>query len=204
MSKSRKAFSLVELLVTVAVISVLLSLGVTSFQGSQGGRKIATSGSRVMGLFESARENAILKGQPTAIVMLLKDENARRAFCALEREPTGSWKQVSKWEVFPEGVLVDSAGGQSSLPSALSQGTSPQVTPALPAVNFRGKSYAPLNGYAYLIFMPDGSLYQSGNCSLTLVEGELSNETVRRKGNGLNAFEILVNDATGRVRAARL
>jgi len=204
MSKNRKAFSLIELLLTIAVISVLVSLGVTSFQGFQGGRKLSTAGSRVMGLFESARENAILKGQPTAIVMLLKDESARRAFAALEREPTGTWKQVSKWEVLPEGVLVDSSSGQSSLPLALSQGSSPQVTPALSSVSFRGKSYTPQNGYAYLIFMPDGSLYQSGNGSLTLVEGELSNDTVRRKGNGLNSFEILINDATGRVRAARL
>lgn len=204
MSKSCKAFSLVELLVTVAVISVLVSLGVTSFQGFQGGRKIATSGSRVMGLFESARENAILKGQPTAIVMLLKDEAARRAFSALEREPTGSWKQVSKWEVFPEGVLVGDSSSQSSLPMAFSPASSPQVSPALPSVTFRGKQYAPRSGYAYLIFMPDGSLYESGNCAFTLLEGELVNDSVRPKGNGLNTFEILVNDATGRVRTSRL
>lgn len=199
-----RAFSLVELLVTVAIIGVLLSLGVTSFQGYQGSRKIAASGSRLMGLFEAARENAILKRQPTAIVMLLKNDNARRVFSALEYDPAGAWKQVSRWEVFSEGVTVDSVQGRSELPVAFATASSPIVSPELPAMNYRGVDYAPRTDYAYLIFMPDGSLYQSGNCSVTLVEGDAPDGVVRKKGDGLNFFEILINDVTGRVQASRL
>lgn len=157
-----------------------------------------------MGLFESARENAILKRQPTAIVMLTKNENARRVFSVVEHDPAGSWKQVSRWEVFPDGVAVDSAQGRSELPVAFSAAASPTVSPQLPAMTFRGSSYAPKSDYAYLIFMPDGSLYQSSNCSVTLLEGEVSGGVVQKKGNGLNFFEILINDATGRVRGSQL
>ena len=198
------AFSLVELLVVVAILGVLLSLGVTSLQGYQGSRKVAASGSRLMGLFEGARENAIIKRQPTAIVMLLKSDNARRVFSALEYDPAGTWKQVSRWEVFPEGVMVDSAQGRSELPVAFSAAASPTVTPGLPTLNFRGTNFAPRTDYAYLIFMPDGSLYQSSNCSITLVEGDAPDGVVRKKGEGLTFFEILVNDVTGRVQASRL
>lgn len=199
-----RAFSLVELLVTVAILGLLLSVGASSITGSQGSRKIASSGSRLMSLFEAARENAILKRQPTAIVMLMKSENARRVFSALEYDPAGSWKQISRWEVFPNGVAVDSAQGRSELPVAFSPSSSPTVSPPLPSVTFGGVSYAPKTDYAYLIFMPDGSLYQSGNCSVTLLEGEVSNGQVLKKGEGLNFFEILINDVTGRVRASRL
>lgn len=199
-----RAFSLVELLVTVAIIGVLLSLGVTSFQGYQGSRKVAASGSRLMGLFEAARENAIIKRQPTAIVMLLKNDNARRVFSAMEYDPVGTWKQISRWEVFPEGVTVDSTAGRSELPVAFSAAASPTVSPDLPVMTFRGVNYTPRTDYAYLIFMPDGSLYQSGNCSVTLVEGDAIGGDVRKKGEGLNFFEILINDVTGRVQASRL
>ncbi len=199
-----RAFSLIELLVTVAIIGVLLSLSVTSFQGFQGSRKVSSAGSRVMSLFEAARENAIIKGQPTAIVMLLKNENSRRVFAAVQYEPAGTWKQISRWEIIPEGVLVDSTQGRSELPVAFSKESSPTVSTDLPALTFRGKTYAPRTDYAYLIFMPDGSLYETGNCSVVLIEGDAPGGTVQRKGDGHNFFEILVNDVTGRVQASRL
>lgn len=200
----RSAFSLIELLVTVAILGVLLSLGVTSFQGYQGSRKVAASGSRLMSLFEAARENAIIRRQPTAIVLLMKDENARRVFSALEYDPAGTWKQISRWETFPEGVTVDSAQGRSELPVAFSSSASPTVSPQLPAVTYRGVSYSPKTDYTYIIFMPDGSLYQSANCSVTLIEGDAPGGDVRKKGDGANFFEILINDVTGRVQASRL
>lgn len=203
-SPSRNAFSLVELLVVVALMGVLLSLGVTSIQSVASAGKVSSAGSSVMGLLEAARENAILKRQPTAVVMLLNGgDSARRAFSAFEHQTNKTWKQVSRWETLPEGIVVDDQADTNNLAAAFSTPTSPTLDSALPPITYRGGTYQPRSGYAYLIFLADGSLYQSGNCALKLVEGSVNGTTVQRKNGSTKDLQVLINDATGRSRVLR-
>lgn len=209
--KSRHGFTLLELLMVVAIIGMLLSLGMVSVRGISGSSNIATSGARVAGLLESAREEAILKRQPVAMVLLTSGDDARKTFVALEYvsatdTSAAAWKQASRWEPLPSGVVVEkpSPTGNTNLANAFSSDTSATVDPALPTLKYRGASYSPASQYDYLIFMPDGSLYQaSKGCSLSLVEGVWNGSAIQRVGNAANSLQIVINDATGRVKVVR-
>lgn len=204
-------FTIVELLTVVAIMSILVSLGMVSLRGISGGSNLATSGSKLAGLLESARAESILKRQPVAVVMLLSgSDGARRAFAALEYVPadapaTPSWKQVSRWETLPDGVIADTQPpAAGALASVFSTDTSVTVTPTLPALKYRGTSFNPGSGYGYVIFMPDGSIYQaSQSCALSLIPGFWNGSDVQRAGTGNNYLQIVVNDATGRVKVVR-
>lgn len=201
--KYRRAFTLLELLLSIAIIGVLFSLGIVSVRGISGGSNLATSGSRVAGLLESAREEAILKRQPVAVVLLTTGAEARRTFSALEYDGA-SWNQISRWETLPTGIIAaKTSATDNSLAEAFSTTTSVTVSPALPPLKCRGVSYAP-GSYDYLIFMPDGSLYQvAKSCALSLVEGVWNGSDIQKVGNTANSLQIVVNDATGRVKVIR-
>jgi len=209
--KISEAFTLIELLVVITLISLLASLGGILLKG--GGAQLSTAGGHIAGLMEQAREEAIVKRQPTALIMLTDgDDVASRVFAVLGYVPaaegTGTWKRVSKWEKLPTGVLAD-AGLLALMPA-----NSPAVDPALPALNYAGKSFAAGSAYGYAVFLPDGSLYQDAAGApaspfvLRLVEGFLKQGAVKytgaqQAGQAVNYFEIALNQATGLVKITR-
>lgn len=209
--KTPRGFTIVELLTVVAIMSILVSLGMVSLRGVSGGSNLSTSGSRLAGLLESAREEAILKRQPVAVTMLLSgSDDARRTFSALEYVPANgvapaSWKQVSRWETLPAGIVADvSSGTTANLSNAFSSDTSVTVSSVLPTLTYRGVSATPGSGYGYLIFMPDGTIYQaSQSCALSLVQGSWNGSSVQHTGDPNNYLQVVVNDATGRVKVIR-
>ena len=208
--KKSAAFSLVELLVVIGLIALLASLGGLSLKG--GGAQLSTAGAHIAGLMEQAREAAILKRQPTALIMLTDgDDVAHRVFSVLGYVPSatgaGTWERLSKWEKLPQGVLAD-AGYNALMPT-----NSPAVDPVLPALNYAGKSFA-AGSYGYAVFLPDGSLYQDASGSpaspfvLRLVEGVREGGAMKytsalKDGLAVNYFEIALNQATGLVKITR-
>jgi prepilin-type N-terminal cleavage/methylation domain-containing protein len=209
--RTRSAFTLVELLMVIAIIGLVAAFATSGVTGYSSAASISTAGSRVAGFLEAARENAILKRQPTAVAMLSANgEAAGRVFMSLQYVPaSGStpakWKPVSNWENLPNGVVakLDDADYDANLPRAFSPGTTPAVSPALPSLTYKAKSYAPKTGYGYLVFLPGGGLYQSPGCSLKLVAGVSESTGITYIGSGVNNLKIIINDATGRVKVVR-
>jgi len=210
--RNHRAFTLPELLMVIAIIGIMVAgFSGVSIRGNTSGASISTGGSRLAGFLESARENAIVKRQPTAVAMLSANgEAAGRAFISLQYIPanggTGAaWKPVSSWELLPGGVVarLDDADYDANLPRAFSPGTTPTVSPALPSLNYKAKAYAPKTGYGYIVFLPSGGLYQSPGCSLKLVSGVADASGVSYTGNGANFLKIIINDATGRVKVVK-
>ncbi len=209
---ARTGFTLSELLVVVAIASLLAGLSVASLHGVSGAAKVSTAGAKLTGLLESARSDAILKKTPVAVALLASgQESASRTFCALEFQPeTGSWVQASKWENLPSGIVMDTSADLLNL--FLPQ-NSPPLTPSLPSLTFAGTTYVPgtVTGYGYVIFLSDGSLYQSHSqpCVLRLVEGAASPSgplytgSKDAQGNPTDYFKIVINEATGCVKIVR-
>jgi len=196
---------------SVAIIGILVSLGVVSLRGISGSANVSTSGARIAGFLESAREEAILRRQPVAVALLTSGGDARKTFVALQYVPatdnsTKTWKQISKWEQLPQGVIVDkpTASGDDNLANAFSSDTSATVDPVLPTLTYHGAPFTRASDYQYVIFMPDGSLFQAAkSCSFSLVEGIWNGSDIQRVGNTINSLQIVINDATGRVKVIR-
>jgi len=170
----KRGFTLVELLVVVSLILFLVGLGAPALRGLGQGRSLESAGARLMGIFDAARQWAITGQRPVAVAMLLGNGDAgARTFTTLGYDPdTGAWRQLTAWEVLPPGVIVGNGtnGGGTSF-QGLSAAASVQVAPALPALTYKGASYAPAgaSGYGYVIFLPDGSLYQDAAGTLPAI-----------------------------------
>lgn len=201
-------FSLTELMVSVAIIGLLVSLSVVSMRDVAGSHAMASSTYRLAGLIDSAREEAILKQQPTVVAMLRgEEESSYKSFVVLQYIPeteTGgsSWKQISRWEKLVDGVVVDTqaSGAHQGLSTAFTQENSPTINPALPLLDHHSNSFNPRTEYGYLVFLPDGSLFQSANSRVRLVPGIFSKSGIERTGAEENYMEIVINNATGRTR----
>ncbi|XHR29474.1 MAG: Tfp pilus assembly protein FimT/FimU [Chthoniobacteraceae bacterium] len=217
-------FSLIELLVVVSLIATLSSLTVFSLKGNSGAAKLSTAGWQVASLIDSARETAILRQTPVAVVLLASgDDVANRVFTVLCYIPpaspdvSGQWKQISRWGTLPQGVLADSGLDSSGNALALTPSGSVNLATCatLPSLTYQGLSYAAKDKYGYIVFMPDGSLYQDAAgslpspCVLRLVEGIRQGTGVRRTGqtdgggNSANYFDIVFIQATGRTKIIR-
>ncbi|MFA7345529.1 MAG: prepilin-type N-terminal cleavage/methylation domain-containing protein, partial [Terrimicrobiaceae bacterium] len=165
--RTSMGFSLVELLVVISLIVLLASLAGLSLRG--GGAQLSTAGAHIATLMEQARETAILKRQPTALIMLADGGDvASRVFAVLGYVPdatgAGTWERLSRWEKLSEGVLADEGSDSGGNPlHALMPANSPVVAPALPTLHYAGGSFAPQSKYGYVVFMPDGSLYQDAS-----------------------------------------
>lgn len=220
-SDREAGFSLIELLVVVSVISLLTAVTGICLKSVGGSARVSTAGNRVSSLIEAARENAIVKKRPTAVVLLVPNTDiANRVFTVLEYQPptgmtgTGTWKQIFKWEVLPVGVVVDSARDESGMISTnFLPPNSPTVSPFSP-VSYQGKNYSPniAQGCAYFVFLEDGRILKddAGNppspVKLRLVEGIMNGSGVIQRtaaGATANYYDIIVNDATGRTKVVR-
>jgi Tfp pilus assembly protein FimT len=201
--KANQAFTLVELLCTIAVMILLSAFVVPALQGSRAAL-VSTSSARLASLLESARTTAIQERQPVAVAMLSGSSGAR--FVALKYVPSGSgtaaggWKQISKWESLPEGVIATGgADGFGNQINAFLPSSSPQMLTALPSLVYSGTTYYAGDSYGYVVFLPDGSLYQADGlpsipCILRIAERKNSS------GSSSDFCDIVVNEAAGTVK----
>jgi len=81
---TQRGFSLVELLTVVALMTLLVSLGVNSIAGHEKTRQMTAFGNRITNLAYLAREKAISRNTPCALVMLrARDEQSEPAAFAV-------------------------------------------------------------------------------------------------------------------------
>jgi|GEM_PF-2881475 len=206
-----RGYTLVELLVVVSLILLLVGLGTPALRGLGQGRNLESAGARLVGVFEMARQWAVVGQRPVAVAMLLGGgDAAARTFTTLGYTPaTGTWRQLSAWEILPRGVIVANGtdnGGTSF--QGLSAAASVAITPALPPLTHEGATYQPggASGYGYVIFLPDGSLYQDDAGTLPSIYAMRLINGFRQPSGEITAtqehqpIEIYFNQVTGRTK----
>ena len=107
------AFSLIELLVVIAIIAVLVTMTILSVGNVGQGRKLTTAGNLTVDLINHARQLAKAKNTLTMLAMLESGADSGRALTTLAFSATngtnGTWSQVDKWRLLPEGIIIDQA-----------------------------------------------------------------------------------------------
>ncbi len=182
---SRQGFTMMELLVVMTIISILTSLCVLGFKSLTGSIGLTGASDQFTSFLAFARQRAIARNTMVATVILTSgtyDKAAYRTYSAWElalpsdgTAPSSSnWVQTSPWKTLPPGVVVDSTATASGFLN------SPTVSPALPTLDYMGKSLNPKTECAVQLFLPSGRLNPppTDPCNLRLVEGFYAGSTL--------------------------
>jgi uncharacterized protein (TIGR02596 family) len=106
-----RAFSLVELLVVMAILAVLASLGMVAFQSTSQGNALARTGQDVADTIVMARQQAMARNRRVEIRFLkLPAPGGATAFRAVQawsvRDDQGTLEPLTRVSLFPNGVMV--------------------------------------------------------------------------------------------------
>jgi prepilin-type N-terminal cleavage/methylation domain-containing protein len=175
-SYRQRAFSLVELLVVVAILGVLAALAAGTLPAREGA-EVSRAGETVSTLATLARQHAISKNALT-VLMVAEESSGGAPRSIASIWDAGTTNQLEKWHLLPEGVEAADASE-----------VSPDV---FDGAKFRGQSVT--NASAYW-FYPDGRM---GN-DPTRVPQLL----VTSRRGGANSFRLVFNPVTGTHRNER-
>lgn len=157
--RMKAGFSLVELLVVVAVVVVITGLAVPAFNSISRSSGVALAGDMVMGQLALARQAALARNRPVEVRFYrIADPDGDgsmeyRALQLFEVLPDGNYTPLGRVERLPGRVIISETSGLSTLISSLADDTTnygmPSPLPAIPALG----SYT---GLAFRI-LPNGS-----------------------------------------------
>lgn len=116
--RTRAAFSLVELLVVVAIISIMAAILGLGLKGMKS-PAIQSAASQVTSGLSLARQLAITKNTKAALLIETNSVNGRVPFrywaVVYSNTSTTNWTLAKKWEALPEGaVFVEALSGNYS------------------------------------------------------------------------------------------
>jgi uncharacterized protein (TIGR02596 family) len=162
--KRSSGFSLVEMLVVLAIIAVMAALVVPATTSMMSTSNLTTAGDQVSSMLALARQHAMARNRSVQVRWYqfadpsFSGETAGspatghyRAMQAFEADETGTatWVALTKMQRLPTGVIIDRGGISSLLSTSFVQ--PPLTTPVI----------IPLAGTAYNFcafrFFPDGS-----------------------------------------------
>jgi len=201
---SNGGFSLVEILSVIAIVGILAAASLGSL-GTSMAHQLNSGGNKVVSLVNLARQDSIAKHTMTALILLTGTNQAdvdNRVFVIVDFDPiTSTWRQVTKWESLPSGLVVDNAATTKPLLNA-------PVT--FPTLTYLGQSIEP-SSYACQVFLPRGQLLLTPAGLpplLRVVSGSNQNGTVvytsGAKGGTLNNYyDVTINPYTGMPKVTR-
>jgi len=168
-----QAFSLIELLVVVAIVAMLAALSVSLLGSSSAARRLEVGGNLVVDLINQARLNSQTQKVMTAVVLVTNAPSVEwrnRLFGMFELLPgTSTWIPIGKWEMLPDGIVVDASDASNN--SFLTQ------QPTLPApfsnLSYGGIALSP-GDLVCQVFTPVGNVLVQGVAAVAPVSPTLS------------------------------
>lgn len=170
-------FSIIELMVVVAIMCVLIGLGVATLSSPKGAGEITQAGSMVSDLARLAREHALSKNTRTVLVIAPIKEGGE------DRLGVSIWdgantNQLERWNLLPTSV----AANKTSSPSDPLK------------VKFRNSE---INATNTFWFYPDGRM---GDGLTTAPKLRIQSN---RGSNVVNFYELVFNPVTGTAKVNR-
>lgn len=180
-SIASSAFSLVELLVVMAVIAILMAMTLPALTSMGKGRGLTTAGNMTVDVINHARQVARARNSLTMVAMINTGTDAGRVLTSLVYSATngtnGTWTPIDRWRTFPEGVVIINSGDFFKTPP-----------PSAGSLMKAGASLSSTD-YSSAVFLPDGRPMNATSVPQFI---ELTNATMPK-----NFYKIIVNQATG-------
>ena len=108
------AFSMIELMGVMAVITVLAGVSVPAMKGVNGGNSVEAGASKISGLLTLARNESIAQHTIFRFVVATDwagkggaDSNLRKMSLWIWRSESASYEPLTKWEELPLGVIME-------------------------------------------------------------------------------------------------
>jgi len=182
-----RAFSLVELLVVVAVIAVLFTLTLLAIGNLGQSRRLTVAGNLTVDLINHARQVAKSRNTLTLVALIDSGADSGRALATFAYAAThgaaGAWSQLDPWSTLPEGIEVDLAASAQFF-----QATPPVSVPHPSSFTRGGQTVT----CATAIFLPDGRTVNPSTApQVIILRGAES------PADAPNFYKIIINQATG-------
>jgi len=189
------AFTLIEILVTVAIMTVLLSASVPALLSSQRAASLTQTGNTLADAITLARQTAMSKNTFTALLVISKAASGdqKQALIVLEFNSTDNmWKTAGGWVRIPEAATIVDLGSQTSILAPLD-------------LKLDGKNVQNLQDseFSTLVFYPDGRMENNSEPVRRLSARYTTDNPQAASGDPANYYDLVVNSNTSAFRIVR-
>ena len=196
---ANRAFSLVELMVTVCILMVLMSASVPALLSSRRASELNSAGNLVADGVTTARQIALSKNTITTLIITTKPTTSvRQGMLLMEYDATTEqWKPIGNWIRLPISASVVDMGG-----ALRAAGNDKADKIATLSLKFDGRTL-PSSDYSALIFYPDGRMENGTSQTRQLSTRYVTDDATSSSRALPNFYDVVVNSSTSVFRIDR-